>query len=395
MHLRVMVILLFLTGGMLHLTMLREQQPFYASNDEHSEGVMMTTSLPTAPPVVGLSPIFPNETQYTMDLARQAVRPAQWSCRSDGGNTTSIGREVGNGNINRRTIFSFVHVFKASGSSIRDFLLRLGGICHRGVAVLIHCTDVEWKTVVEGRDWEPCQQKVQLQRNGSVIVGSTEPLQRINNSILETELDVFGGHFKLGVGDKLQANVRYLTFLREPMSRFVSSKVYTNPDLTQKEIVRKIKKAVRDERRHGKYYMRVANYLLTPFQRKPNDVKAKARQVVRNLVKYNVIVGLTEDMSASMEILRDIFDKDRKLAPLFKMYGLDGSVETAVAERSTISRTTMKVKNKSHLSSSAVLQELSEDEKFMKLFSEYVKYEGWIFDNAVAMHRMQHEIVTE
>lgn len=95
-------------------------------------------------------------------------------------------------------------------------------------------------------------------------------------------------------------------------------------------------------------------------------------------------------MSDSMETLRAIFDPDQNMNYLFNSFGLEKS--TNVTQTKDIK---FVVNNKSHLSSSDVLRAVEQDEIFMAEFTEWTKYETWIYKIGVCMHEMQHEAVLE
>ena len=80
-------------------------------------------------------------------------------------------------------------------------------------------------------------------------------------------------------------------------------------NLTFDEAARRIKVDVTNERQQGKYWMRIKDYLLTPQQTEDQNrkhdllgIQATTELVMRNLVRYNVLLGVVERMAESMEL---------------------------------------------------------------------------------------------
>ena len=346
--------------------------------------------------------------------------------------------------------------------------------------------------------WNPCKMKRLLQRNGKLIdTTNNNTDSRVDVSVVENYADIIGGHFKLGTADYLRVGtdvspgygidigldqlrrdangldqpqqrqvftsnnsnsnnyykLRYITFVREPLYKYVSGVVFHHKQIkTQEEIITKIKNDVINERLEGKYWMRIGDYLLSPFQsskdRKKDDynkglnmssVEYKTQLILNNLaIKYNVIMGMTESMTESMDILQHILDNKNQMTPLFNHYkptspaGRDttttnatnttrddaaqdvGSGNEASKEsppNSTIANSTSdstsagqqyqrktkelvlpkrSVVNKSRFSSKVILQEMQNDTEFFDLFVEYVKYEQLIYDYCKYMHTLQY-----
>ena len=493
------------------------------------------------------------------------------------------------------TKFAFVHIYKTAGSTLREFFLYYSHHCHVGWSVIISCTNINPKSMMQIQQpsvvlqakynndndkytstttrttnnhsnttrsdsdndssnmiyWEPCKMKRLLQRNGKLYDFDTNKnskkqpaVHRANVSLIEDYADIIGGHFKLGTADYLRKprrrrnthsgmplnintknmllfgnknnninndyygsagnnnnkndynddseyyyKIRYMTFVREPLSKYVSGVVFHHKEIkTQEEFVTKIKTDVVEEMSKGKYWLRIGDYLLTPHQQqtvvrdhttyynnnkkqqqqkgttnKPpvlllSLVEYKTQLILQNLATtYNVIMGMTESMSTSMDILQHIFDPNRQLTELFAHYHSTthstatalttnssivsaSSPATATADSTTAAAAALsmvkdsdsapsknqqddkstqrrrqlqqqqdqqqqpteppklllprKVVNKSRLSSKAILQELQNDTEFYELFVEYVKYEQLIYDYSKLMHLFQYDAIT-
>ena len=284
---------------------------------------------------------------------------------------------------------------------------------------------------------------------------------KVNNRVLRDSVDVFGGHVRIGSGDwifpsdsnsnsnftssqssQLSATpssprVRYIIFLRDPMERYVSGRLYQNKvnekKLSLEQIVNEIKTALVDNR--GSYFTKSFSYLLSPSQEEESKhlnvmqlmetvaqsaaketetmtlsqsaliAETRAKVVIRNLIKYNAIIGMTERMTESMHILKHVLlhnphDDIREAAEqVFRKFTPEPELMNIVPDNST---ETTKANNKGGvqanvskggMSTSAVMEELAKDEEIMKLFREFVKYEQMITDFAWSMHNMQYEAV--
>ncbi|KAL7488250.1 hypothetical protein ACHAW6_013807 [Cyclotella cf. meneghiniana] len=347
-----------------------------------------------------------------LHMASQAVRPAPWTCGDP--NDSAIDPIT-----NQKPMFAFVHIYKTAGSSIRYFFQAYSHICRKAWMCLIGCTQVKSYSIEskpgedEGvRDWDKCRVKNVMDRQYLVegMDMSDRVYPTVNNTILRKSFDIYGGHFRIGTGDYILKNnshnihpVRHIVFLRDPMERFVSGILYerkNDADQTLKNTVELIKKRVRGSRAADDYWDKSMTYLMTPIQSeefhkiKPDFMKAKtttkisqrqrfaeikARATINNLVKYNVIVGMTERMNESMDVLKHVL--------------LAGTTEVQEKWLERHANVTRNESNKGQITTASVMAELKTDSEFMSVFEEYVKYEKLIQDFAMSMHLMQHEVL--
>eukprot|EP00956_Cyclotella_meneghiniana_P004003 scaffold4865_cov83-Cyclotella_meneghiniana.AAC.1 len=336
-------------------------------------------------------------------MAVQAIRPAPWTC----GNPNDSALDP---LTNQKPMFAFVHVYKTAGSTVRTFLRAYAHICRKGWMCLIGCTKVKPSSIQqigEGSYWNPCKVKERIDRDQS-----NEGVFRhvhVSNIVLKDNIDILGGHFRIGTGDyilqkSLDNNVspvRHIIFLRNSMERFVSGILYERRQEgeTLGEIVDLIKKRVRGSRAADDYWRKSLMYLLTPMQAeefesrksefietnssfnisaKEQFVKDEAMTAIHNLMKYNAIIGMSERMPQSLEILKHVLMTD-----------------CTEEQHSKLDFLANATKNVSHLTTSSVLAELKKDVNFMSAFEEYVKYETMVNDYAMAMHLKQYEQVTK
>jgi hypothetical protein len=336
---------------------------------------------------------------YTRESAVQAIRPAPWTCGDP--NDSALDPLT-----QQKPMFAFVHIYKTAGSTIRNFFQTYAYICRKGWMCLQRCTDVKSSSIQSDRNWKKCQVEHALDRKHKLEkIGVKRKLYpKVNNTVLRDKFDLFGGHTRLGAGDNvLKTNddgihpIRHIVFLRDPMDRYVSGVLYQlqkkKKGWTSVEFAKLVKERVLNSRGADEYWDRSLSYLLTPSQTedfqsiksgflKANTaeqfVEVKAKTAINNLMKYNVIIGMTERMKESMEILKHVL-----------MSGASQVQEEQLDREAT--NKSLNVSKKGQVSTSSVLDELKEDTEFMSVFHEYVKFEKLINDFAMTMHLMQYE----
>ncbi|KAL7460322.1 hypothetical protein ACHAXS_000783 [Conticribra weissflogii] len=412
--------------------------------------------------------ILPNlgrPPKYSPALAKLAIRPSPWTCGDEDDNSIDP-------LTNQRPIFVFVHIYKTAGSTLRSFFFHFAALCKKSWMLLISCTEVNLPSIqTDAGNWKNCKVKGELTRDGNAVGRKAA----VSNAIVRERIDVLLGHLRIGTADysfptltnstapmqqqSAPPPLRYILVLRNPMDRFVSGVIFQlctttekglAGNVTQEEVVRLVKKKVRNGRKSNQYHERILKYLLTPVQvdtiskymnrinryksairkeknatqqRLPNAAinneeemtEYKARLAIHNLFHYNAIVGMTEQMPRSMNMIRhalgDKFqDDDRKAAfnKFFEFYGTASSSKNELNLRDnqddygeddkggSLNEDEPKgfVRNSSAergVSTSLVLEELRKDEEFMQLFAEFVKYEQMIVDFGWKMHLMQYE----
>eukprot|EP00985_Skeletonema_marinoi_P027496 scaffold22666_cov97-Skeletonema_marinoi.AAC.1 len=286
---------------------------------------------------------------YTAELAAKAVEPTVWTC----GETyrhkqTAVVDLI----TNQRPFFAFVHVYKTGGSTVREFFREYAAVCKKSLALVAKC-------------------------------GLANP----NN-------------------DNGASQVRHMTFLRQPITRFVSHILYQqkqgNADKTDmvEETVEDIKKRIRSSRGKGEY-VSSSIYpfyisLLTSEQRamkydqeqttQEQQELVKVQLSIDNLLRYNAIVGMTETFSQSIQIFEHAMGqivnstrKEEEVQEMFSWY---------IGEKESKNGS-----ERNDISTGSVLKELNKDEEFMAIFREFVKYEQMIVDFAMDMHQKQYEAV--
>ncbi|KAL9179733.1 hypothetical protein ACHAXT_007703 [Thalassiosira profunda] len=363
---------------------------------------------------------------YTKEQAYLATRPVPWTC----GDEKEVAIDPLTGH---KSILAFVHVYKAAGSTLRDFFKRYAYTCKRSWMVLIGCTGVD-PTSIKARDtnWKKCRVKEirDRERNHDHENKDERLYPTVNATILKENVDIVGGHFRIGTGDSVFGHVgdrpttnpiRHIVFLRDPMARLVSGVLYQHQNNEEEHsldaTVAMIKKRIRGSHVKNKEFSSSSlKYLLTPHQAEkfanmdadqiqPADsrlspqerlAEAKARVAIQNLVDYNAIIGMSESMDHSMRILRHVLtwefssdQREERVQDIFDEYIRDDEKNNEENVRKNVSE------RDDGVSTGSVLAELKKDAEFMTMFKEYVKYEQMITDYAWTMHSMQYEISTK
>lgn len=289
----------------------------------------------------------------------------------------------------------FIHVFKTAGSSLRKLFLVYGKVCETGVSVLQRCS--EWKLPKGHFDaWDDggkkkCQLQFHQWRTNNT---SKQILQNtvINSRFLQREVDLLVGHFPLGVhhawsfggNHSKEEDYQYVTFFRDPIHKLVSGFVYSQRQhgnhLAFDDAVTEIKKYVTNERKKGKTMQGYSSYLLSPDQKKI-PARRRAQQIKENLVEHRFVVGIVERITESMALLQYLLDGTRVLSGLFSVVSTDHGGKKSLLE------------NKSHLSSSALVQTLLSDAPFAKILDEYVRDDTDLYNFALDIHRQQYNSI--
>jgi hypothetical protein len=323
--------------------------------------------------------IVPSLSLHTQELLRHyqpAVQVAPlWNC-STSGPTKKHGEE---GDDRTGAKFVFVHVYKTAGSSVRDFLRWYGRICGRSVSIVFSCSGVSFTTLNDtewrnGHNGRPCRLSYGATSDGREFGGGTYGRPLYENS------DLVGGHLPLGVHQDQDPRhrVQYLTFVRDPLEKYVSGKLYSNRrrNWTAQDAIERISYEISHlARKHGRYE-KYSSYLLTPAQKAENlSEEDKVRAMQSNLASMNVIVGIVERMDASYQLLQRVLDGSGTLHRAFRLL-----------------RENRLVRNKSTLSTSDLVRRLKardpgfEGKARLVLGSEYM-----VYDFAVKLHEMQHD----
>ena len=387
---------------------------------------------------------------YNKDLASQAIKPATWMCG-----------DRGNPPAKNRPFISFVHVYKTAGSTLRTFFIDYAKLCKKSVMIIVNCSGVKHSILASKKNlgennshnWNSCRLKATVDARNHIAEQEgmkNRVYPTVNNTILQSNFDILAGHYRMGVTDyvfqegnnpsvnnhvaseaspplmaSITTPVRHIIFLRQPMERYVSSILYRAKQfaMNQKETVEDtanyIKKRIRTARKKQEYLDSIFKYLLSPEQAQTmgkqniegieNLIEYKTQLAIQNLVRYNVIMGMTERFSESMTILQHVllpgnYSSTEREEWVHEM--MDGYTASPSAKDGKINQrsekggkvTEAKQENTSQMgsiSTSSVMAALKKDDDFMEEFREYLKYEQRIVDFALEMHHLQYDLVIE
>jgi len=133
--------------------------------------------------------------------------------------------------------------------------------------------------------------------------------------------------------------------------------------------------------------MKYNSYFTSPFRVEQTlSMEEKVDIIKKNILAYNVTIGIVERMSESMEILQYLLDGDEEATPTFREFGLKENDEGAQKGHKG---------NRSPVSASVLLEHFRKDEEFYRKLLEHVKYEQQITDFALDIHMRQHELIRE
>jgi hypothetical protein len=306
-----------------------------------------------------------------------------WSCRDP------------NSLQGRKKKLVFLYMYETTGSMIRALLQEYAQMCHAGIALIFLCTWVSFFSLERG-DWQnghghhkdKCQMRRAASRDGTEF----NDMPHVSTSFLEQNVEILAGHLPIGSDHSWKndagthVDVQYMTFVRDPIHKYVSG----IPRLPMKETVASIKRTVSEAVNAGLYLDQYSTSLIMPIQRAVFDLygitpthEESANLAMKNLAQNNVLIGITERMSESLEMIQYVLDKDGVLDELFENFGRKDAEGNVKETRVTQSR----------LLTANIVEELEKDADFMSAMREYVKYEEQIRQFALAMHWRQYESI--
>ena len=320
----------------------------------------------------------------------------------------------------------FVHIFKTAGSSFRAALDDYAATCAKGITVVMRCSGVTLESLQQSssnwasRDGQRCVNEFSRQRHkGAKKFNVYGPL---TSRFVRDTADILIGHLPIGIhqgnwwwnttatnnndnssSGTVVVEPQYVAFFRNPVTKYVSGRIYLNPRWTFDDAVTQIKAQVRAEREKGAYYFGSEKYLTTPQQRAAKmhhrSLPKRLEMMQRNLLRFDCLVGVVEQMGDSLALLQYVMDgnTNQQLAPAFRR--LDTTTSTAQSsfpnKNHKLKSEPLTVVNKSHLSTTALVQALQQDDKFYDVLLEYLKYEFWLYDFALQIHERQVQQLQE
>jgi Sulfotransferase family len=267
---------------------------------------------------------------------------------------------------------------------------------------------------------------------------------RLARSFLRATTDVLIGHFPLGVhehwlvsnnsssnGSKNNVSVttttttttasseeedfsyQYVVFFRDPLHKLVSGYLYNNRmrhNLTTEQATNALYDRIWKKHNAAQrlYHDGYASYLLTPRQKHiisrlhkggiknttEDSIKHSMDVIKSNLLEMRVMVGIVEQMTSSLALLRHLIDGRGELTAAWK--ALDSSTSSSAAAAAKTSEQLQRQEqnkqpftlNKSRLSTSAIARRLQQRDA--ALFREHLRYEQDLYDFAMQIHERQY-----
>lgn len=306
------------------------------------------------------------------------------------------------GGKNNSGIVVFVHVFKAAGSSLRVLFREYSDACQVSCATLIRCSNLSHNSSYQQDSvWEnghgrekgtPCDMKKGLFRNGTAM----QDHRVVTSRYLREHVDLLMGHLPVGTHaawedqtNKLRVNAQYITFVREPIHKYVSGVLFTTKKkhLSFNETVDLIRDRVTKARAENLYYEGYTKYLTSPMdkqmafrQESSRGIENRIGIILKNLVRHHFVVGSVENMYQSLQMIQYAIDSTHRVSNVFEKFGMttDSSRETYRA-------------NESVLSTSAIVQALQQDPAFWKEIQEFLKYDAVVHAFGLELHQLQYQ----
>jgi len=369
---------------------------------------------------IGKTPI---ESRSKVDILPFAGIPSRfWTCQRD-----SADKEQ-----KKRKLF-FVHVYKTAGTTFRQFFRNYAHICNR-IALTIRCSSVlsesltnqtsKWMLKASkssrgpGYSAGPCVAGDFVDGESNVSarkkITSPEAIERYNqrqdnrlfNNITYEKLqkygvDILSGHTPIGLHSNWYTEKGkvvtplYITFFRDPIDRFVSGQLQANKQEFHvgKEEMWDFKAALAyivEEIKNKKTRRDILGYLTTPAQKELKNITLAEKQnlVKSNLVDFPVIVGVVERMADSLNLIRYAINSDGN-ALVDKM--IDSLDYETSQNKTNGSRRRLLEKNKSKISTSALVREIKKDTKLFTILKSSLRREYELYDFAIEVHKQQVE----
>jgi len=339
-----------------------------------------------------------------------------WTCQRDSADTEQ----------KKRKLF-FIHIFKTAGTSFRQFFRNYSHICNRR-AVTIRCTNVlseslanqtsEWMLPAVSRNRGPgytagpCVADSFVDGESEIGRYNKRQHKRLFENLSYSELqkydvDIISGHTPMGLHsnwytkkEKEVVTPLYITFFRDPVDRFVSSQLFKNKKLDEvgKEEIWDFETAlgyiVKVIKERKKSYNGLSGYLMTPAQKVGQNITLaeKTNIMKSNLVDFPVIIGVIERMADSLDLIRYAINSDGN-ALVDEMF--DSLDYQPIQNKTNGSRRRLMVKNKSKISTSALVREIQKDTELFAILKSALRDEYEVYDYAMDLHKQQVERLSE
>jgi hypothetical protein len=316
----------------------------------------------------------------------------------------------------------YLHMSRSASSTLRALFRGYAHYCNAGIAIVTQCVHLA-TPFMQGNDvWangaysshveEPCKLVTLMDRQGNDF--PTNWSSTVSTQLLqEHEIDILTGHVPLGsdlywtrqqqqqeeqqqqqyAADQ-HVDSQYVVFFRHPLHKFVSEVLVFNHSYcceTIDDSVASIRNIVSSQLLElGAYRDKFTRYLITPQQHQwlysrgisLANVERRVNLTLSNLVNNNVLVGIVENMPASIQLLRYILDGDHQINQLFHFFSDSEKIDQSVNGGQ------MAISNQK---TTAVVAAIRQNATLLEMVNEYLKYEYRIYKYALMIHKRQDE----
>lgn len=351
-----------------------------------------------------------------LDFKNSAPLEPLWTCSpgtmvtgTRGRNLYAKERHATTGERKRK--FIFLHVSRTAGFTMRALLKAYASKCEANIVAVTRCVDLNFlqmegsDTWRNGRDSTAAGQTCFLTQffNQSAPKAKGQQLVlmptdgRISSTLLrDSKVDILMGRLSLGVDEywyssdggenrREAANAQYVAFFRDPLHRFVSEIMSMRTgSLTIEESAQFVFEAALVASSQGRYLMHYSNYMITPRQKHWVDREGllwtperRLNLTLSNLIEENLLVGLFERMTESLEMLQLTMDREYQVPEIFEFFKSSDNVNKLA-----------NISNKNQ--TLAIVERIQKDNGMMATISEYIKYDKKIYETAVRRHAKQY-----
>jgi hypothetical protein len=295
----------------------------------------------------------------------------------------------------------YLHISRVAGMTIRTMLRAYADYCKTSLALVSHCLDLGTEFMQGDDHWangkgsrragQNCFMSYAVNRTGHQTDFATATMA-VTTTFLENNIDILAGKIPLG-SDQYWMNSRgehvdaqYVVFVRDPLSKFVSEFLYANRmrNLTVENAVELIGTFTTSQRALGLYHEKYSGQLITPEQKNWATTHGalwspdrRTNLTLANIANKKILVGITERMPESVQLLEFVIDVENEVPNLFKFFGTD-------------ERLLIRGRSSTRNMTEPVLAQIRKDVVIMALLKEYLKFEDRIYDYALQLHERQY-----
>ncbi|KAL7576685.1 hypothetical protein ACA910_005611 [Epithemia clementina (nom. ined.)] len=377
----------------------------------------------------------PSRSELRAHFQRNSrVLQPMWTCHSNHNRSTNK--------------LVYLQMVRSGTTMIRALLKAYAQVCHAGLAMVTECLDLGWPSLVVNDDdkknndtsntsWvnsavgsphymSECQLTALEERNGTSHDFDFNESNPVSTHLLQEHgVDILAGFLPLGSAARWKqtpptqhdddnndkstrpesssmVDARYVVFLRDPLSRFVSQWLMPpwTANGTISTVLSNIHRAVtlRRTRPRPRYHRheKISNILITPEQRywaeQENVEWTWERQVnvsKANLIHHNVLVGILERTKESLALLQYVMDGEYKLSAAFSLFASSSS--SSASDKIPIFHEMKQTRERTR----QVVQAIRSNATMHALMDDYLRYEYEIYNFALQVNEVQCSMILQ